>query len=99
MSHFDGNRPRQIYTACACGLAWLLWQAIRWPVLALLIVLEPLIRTVLCGFALFGTLTALMIRFAADRPEFPFWGTLGVSLSCVGLLMLYYAAIRLFAAR
>jgi hypothetical protein len=99
MSHFDGNRPRQECIAFGCGLMRLLWQAIRWPVLALLIVLEPLIRTVLCGFALLGTLTALMIRFAADRPQFPFWGTLGVSLSCVGLLMVYYAAIRLLATR
>jgi hypothetical protein len=39
---------------------WLLWQAIRWPVLALLIVLEPVIRVVLCGFALLGTLTAFL---------------------------------------
>jgi hypothetical protein len=76
------------------GILWLLWQLIRWPVLMLLIVLEPLIRTALCGFALLGTLTAVLIRLAAARPDFPFWGTLGLSVSSVGFLMLYYATIR-----
>jgi hypothetical protein len=99
MLHDEENRPQDILLACASVLVWLLWQAIRWPVLAMLIVLEPLIRIALGGFALVGTLTALMIRFAVDRPRFPFWGTLCVSLGCVGLLMLYYAAIRLLAKR
>ena len=76
---------------------WLLWQAIRWPILMLLIMLEPLIRTALCGFALLGILTAIMIRCAADRPHFPFWGTLGLSMFSVGILLLYYASIRLLS--
>jgi hypothetical protein len=95
--HSDNHPLRGACTTFACGILWLLWQAIRWPVLTFLIVLEPLVRFVLCGFALLGTLTALMFRFTVDRPQFPFWGTLGLSLSCVGLLMLYYAVIRLFS--
>ena len=97
MQHSDNNSLRGACTTLAGGILWLLWQAIRWPVLALLIVLEPVVRFVLCGFALLGTLTALMLRFTVDRPQFPFWGMLGVSLSCVALQMLYYAAIRLFS--
>jgi hypothetical protein len=97
MQHSDNNRLRGACTTLAGGILWLLWQAIRWPVLALLIVLEPVVRFVLCGFALLGTLTALMLRFTVDRTQFPFWGTLAVSVSCVGILILYYAVIRLFS--
>jgi hypothetical protein len=58
-----------------------------------LLVLEPLIRTALSGLALLGILTAFMIRYATDHPRFPFWGTLGLSLSSVGVLVIYYAII------
>ena len=76
------------------GILWLLRQAIRWTVLMLLVLLEPLIRTALCGFALLGTFTAVLIRLTANRTDFPFWGILALSLSCMGVLMVYYATIR-----
>lgn len=97
MQHLDSNRLRRACTIFLVGVLWVLWQAIRWPVAALLIVLEPVVRFVLCGFALLGTLTALLLRFTVDRAQFPFWSTLAVSVSCVGLLILYYAVIRLFS--
>ena len=85
--------------AFACALLWLLWQAVRWPLLAALMVLEPVVRVLLCALALAGTLTALLIRFAVNRPQFPFWGTLGASLACMLLLVLWHAAIRIFSER
>ena len=99
MVRFEENAQDSRLTACARGLLWLLWQGIRWPLFALLVVLEPVIRLALSAFALLGTLTAFLFRFAVHRPSFPFWGMLGVSLSCVGLLALYYAGIRVLSAR
>jgi hypothetical protein len=94
MPNIESDQVRDTRANCIHWLLWLLWQAVRWPVLMLLIVLEPLIRIALCGFSLLGTLTAVMIRYGADRPAFPFWVTLGFSLSSVGGLVIYYAIIR-----
>ena len=97
MPHTESDRVWDSCENYVRGILCLLWHVIRWPVQMLLIVLEPLIRTALCGFAILGVLTAVMIRCAADRPNFPFWGTLGLSLSSVGVLVIYYAIMRLLS--
>ncbi len=75
------------------ALVWGMWQLVRWPLLTLLILLEPIFRGVLASLALLGTLTAFL--FGALRvPHFPFWGMLATSLSCGGLLIAYYGVIR-----
>lgn len=79
------------------GSLWLLWQAIRWSLLAGLIVLEPIVRIALGSFALLGTLTALFWRFAVDPPGFPFFTVLAISLACMPGLALYYALMRWLA--
>jgi hypothetical protein len=79
------------------GLLWLIWQATRLPVLALLMILEPIVSTVLVAMALLGTLTAFFWKLASDRPDFPFLGMLALSLGCFFLLTLYHAAIRLLS--
>lgn len=80
------------------GIGWGVWQVIRWPVLTLLITLEPVARVVLGGFALLGTLTAFFFG-AIHAPHFHFWPVLLVSQGCMAVLILYYAAIRLLALR
>lgn len=79
------------------GVLWLSWQGIRLPLLALLKILEPLVSTLLAAAALLGTLTALFWRFVADRPHFPFFGVLALSVGCFLLLSLYHGAIRLLS--
>ena len=79
------------------GVLWLTWQAIRVPVLALLMILEPIVSTVLVAAALLGTLTAFFWKLASDRPDFPFFGTLALSLGCFLLLTLYHGVIRLLS--
>lgn len=69
------------------------WRVMRLAVFALLVLLEPLVRITLCGLAFLGLLTALFIRLAANRPDFPFWGTLGLSAGCLLLLAVYYRVI------
>ena len=79
------------------GLLWLTWQAIRVPALALLVILEPIVSTVLVAAALLGTLTALFWKLASSRPDFPFLGVLALSVGCFLLLTLYHGAIRLLS--
>lgn len=79
------------------GLLWLTWQAIRVPALALLVILEPIVSTVLAAAGLLGTLTAIFWKLASHRPEFPFLGTLALSVGCFLLLALYHGAIRLLS--
>ena len=73
------------------------WAVARLPVLALLVILEPVVRFLLAGLALLVTLDALF--FAALRPlsAFPFWGMLGFAVACVALLAVYHAALRVFS--
>ena len=79
------------------GLLWLTWQAIRVPVLALLMILEPIVSTVLVAAALLGTLTAIFWKLASTRADFPFFGVLALSVGCFLLLALYHGAIRLLS--
>jgi hypothetical protein len=98
VSDFENTHAMRL-RAVLLGISWLLWQVIRWPLFALLVVLEPIACVGLSTFALLGTLCAFLFRFAVHRPDFPFWGMLGVSLACVGLLAFYYAGLRLLSAR
>ena len=91
------NGWRAITLGVLAGLLWLIWQAVRLPVLALLMILEPIVSTVLVAAALLGTLTALFWKLVADRPEFPFFGALTLSVGCFLLLTVYHAVIRLLS--
>lgn len=80
-------------------MLWAAWTAVRLPILALLMVLEPVVRFVLFGLALLMTLSALL--WAALKPiaTFPFFGMLAFAVACIGLRGLYLLAMRLFSAR
>lgn len=94
---FERTRASTVLATLLAGLLWIVWQGIRWPILSLLIVLEPIVRVALCAFALLGTLTALFWRFAVDPPGFPFFTILALSLACIPVLALYYVLLRFFA--
>ena len=68
------------------------------PVLALLLILEPVVRIVLSAFALLMTLTAFLFEFAGTRP-FPFFGALAVAIGAFCVLMLYEGLIQLLSGR
>lgn len=79
------------------GVLWLIWQAIRLPVLALLTILEPIVSTVLAAAALLGVSTAFFWKLTSNRPDFPFFGTLALSVGCFLLLTLYHGVMRLLS--
>ena len=73
------------------------WTLIRLPVLALLVILEPVARVVLAGFALLMTLTAFFWVAVLGLSAFPFWRMLALAIGAWLLLAFYYALVRLFS--
>ena len=73
------------------------WTLLRLPVLALLVILEPVARVVLAGFALLMTLTAFFWGALLGLSAFPFWGILALAIGAWLLLGFYYALVRLFS--
>ena len=74
------------------AIFWLAWQAIRLPVLTLLVMFEPLVNFILSALALLVALTAIFWKLTDPKP-FPFWTVLVASLACVLALALYHALI------
>ena len=75
------------------GTLRLLWHAVRLPVYAFLVILEPVVRFMLGALALLGVLTALFFRLYGV-PHFPFALMLGVSVGFGLMLAGYYALLR-----
>ena len=92
------ERRRTLGRRLLRGALWLVWHAVRLPLLALLIILEPLVAVALSAAAVVGVVTACFIKLSGDLPHFPFWGMVGSSVGCMLLLMAYHA-IRLFLSR
>lgn len=91
------NRSRNAGERLVLALLWCMWQAIRLPLLGVLLILAPVVRIVLSAFALVITLTAFFFEFTTMRP-FPFLGVLAVALSAFALLALYEGLIQLLQA-
>lgn len=84
-------------SAFARGALWLAWQVIRLPIVAFLLIVEPIVRLVLSLAALFGILTAFLFEFSTAAPTFPFWGMVAFSVGCMLALMAYYALVELLS--
>jgi hypothetical protein len=73
------------------------WQAIRLPLLASLIVVEPVARFVLTAVALLGILASFVFEYSGVVPRFPFWLVFGISVGCGALLLALNAVMRRLA--
>ena len=75
------------------------WRVVRFPVLALMIILEPVVRLLLAGFALLITLTAFFLRLVMPpQAHAPFWTLLAIAVGCMAVLTAYYAILRFLSA-
>lgn len=79
------------------SILWILWQIVRLPVLAVLIVLEPFVSLILTGFGFLGIVVALSLKFSGDLPHFHFWLMMAFSVGSILLLMAYHTLINLFS--
>jgi hypothetical protein len=78
------------------GTVRILWNAMRLPIAAALLALEPVVGFV-CGAGLvLGILTSVLFEMSAVGPRFPFAKVLGISLSFGVVLFLYYGLLSLF---
>lgn len=75
---------------------WLVWQAIRLPVLTFLVILEPIASFILSALALLTVLTAIFWKLVHPA-GFPFFTVLALALGCVALLALYHDLICLLS--
>jgi len=74
------------------------WRGIRFPALAVLMILEPIARFVLAAVALLGILMSFFFEFSGAAPRFPFWLVFGLSLGC-GVLVIALSAVKRRLAR
>jgi hypothetical protein len=72
-----------------------LWALVRLPVLAVLLVLEPILCGLLWLFSALGLLGAFFYEFLVKDPRFPFWLTIGLSIGLAFLAGIYQMLIRL----
>lgn len=79
------------------SVLWILWQAVRLPVLAMLLVLEPFVSLILTAFGVLGIVVALILKFSGDLPHFPFWTMMAFSIGAILLMMAYHALIGVFS--
>ena len=93
----DDRRELSSGRTFAWSFLWVLWQVVRLPVLAVLIVLEPFISLILTAFGFLGIVVALILKFSGDLPDFPFWLMMAFSIGAILLLMAYHALIGLFS--
>ncbi len=89
---FNYARPLLAVT----GTVRILWNAVRLPIAAALLALEPVVGFV-CGAGLvLGILASVLFEMSAVGPRFPFVKVLGISLSFGVILFLYYGLLSLF---
>jgi hypothetical protein len=89
-TEFEYRRP---FLATAVRV---LWNAVRLPIAAILLALEPIVGFI-CGAGLvLGVLAAIIFEFSAVGPRFPFLKVSGISLAFGVILFLYYGLLSLF---
>lgn len=71
------------------------WWLVRLPILAVLIVMEPIVCSLLGILSALGILGAVFFKFLVKDPRFPFWGTLVLSVALALAAGVYCALARL----
>jgi len=75
----------------------LFWNAIRIPVLGVLVLIGPVVRIVCSWGLILGVIASVVFEVSAVGPRFPFLMMLGVSLGFGAFLVLYEGLIALLS--
>lgn len=94
---YDYRRELPHRRSLGWNVLWVLWQVVRLPVLAVLLVLEPFVSLVLTAFGFLGIVVALILKLSGDLPHFPFWLVIAFSISAILVLMAFHALIGIFS--
>lgn len=76
--------------------AKVIWNGVRFPALALMSVMEPILTGVLSAVSALSLIVALFFGLVVKPPHFPFWSMIGFSAGCALLIVPYYLLMRLF---
>ena len=76
-------------------LRWV-WHLVRLPLVALLVILEPIVSLVCGGLALLGVLMTVFFKLVA-APHFPMGMMFSISLGFAVLFVLYEGTIRVLS--
>ena len=82
--------------AAAYLSAKVLWNFVRFPILAVMAVMEPIITGVFAALSALSFLVAFFFGLVVKPQHFPFWPMVGFSAGCALLILLYYLVMRLF---
>ena len=74
-----------------------IWNGIRFPALAMLSVMDPIVTGVLSAMSALSLVVALFFGLVVKPPHFPFWSMIGFSAGCALLIVPYYLLMRLFS--
>jgi hypothetical protein len=75
--------------------ARVLGKMLLFPILTILVLLEPVVSFTCCFMALGGIFAAIVFEVSPVGPRFPFLVIFGMSLAFGALLLLYQALIML----
>lgn len=81
----------------SAAAAHLVWSVARLPVLALLTLLEPVVRASLSLAMVLGVLAATVFELSAAGARFEFLAMFAGSLSCGIALLLYHGLLTLLS--
>jgi hypothetical protein len=90
---------RAVYRGVAVGLgmgAWLAWGLVRAVIVAVLVLLEPVLRCTLVPVALLSFLVTLVFGVLLRAPHYPVWGMLLFSVAALWAYWLYVALLMVF---
>lgn len=77
------------------GVAQMAWNLIRAPILAILLLCEPIVSFVYAAVMVLGLFVSILFEISAAGPRFPFLGMTAASLGFGVILALYYGLIAL----
>jgi hypothetical protein len=79
------------------SVAGIVWSCIRAPILAVLVLFEPIVGFVLYALAILGVLITFLFRIVGVGKHFPFWTMLCLSISFALAHLAYHLIIRVIA--
>jgi hypothetical protein len=91
------RRDAGVAAGIAAATLRVLWQLVRLPVFAVLVLAAPLVRLALGALGLLSLLAALFYQFFSPLPHPPFWSLLGFAVGCGLTVVLYERLLRLFS--
>src|SRR5882762_2051233 len=88
--------PNSVRSYATGGLR-VVWNALRLPLLAVLVFLAPVVEFVCGGLLLLGLLVSIAFKVSGVGASFPFWHMIGLSLGFGAFVIVYHAVIGLLS--